>query len=37
LEHEFYAIEFPILNVLIEVTWSSSGRLAAKIMRQDNS
>jgi hypothetical protein len=37
LEYEFYAIGFPVLKVVIELTWSSSGRLAAKILRQDNS
>ncbi len=37
LEYEFYAIGFPVLTVVMEVTWSSNGQLAAKILRQNNS
>jgi hypothetical protein len=37
LECEFYAIGFPVLTVVVEVSWSDNGRLAAKILRQDNS
>jgi hypothetical protein len=37
LEYEFYAIGFPVLRVMVEVTWSPNGQLAAKILRQNNS
>jgi hypothetical protein len=37
LTYEFYSIDFPVLTVVIELTWPKKGRPSARVLRQETS
>jgi len=35
LKYEFYGIDFPVLTVVIQLTWPKKGRLSVKVLKQE--